>query len=765
MLRKTISNFSVTAGQYELQDCKIPFSLLSALIGKGEIEDPTRGSNVLSVGSAVPDSATFRAVISISEAELGHRHAYLRIWGILAECEIYFNGKSYGIANTPDRVYAFDVADRLHAGDNELVLEVVGVIPEKRILGADGERSHEYATAPYLPDMGIIGGCELINTSGAMITDVRVTEAHSEGLVTLMINVDTVGEMADMRAIATLRSPTGQIFYSGISMGNCVMQIKNPELWWPNGLGQPNLYNLTVTLYRGGEATDTYERKIGLREISIGKDANGVPAVVVNGHKIFSRGATYVRECMVLPNYSEKRTEALLRAVRDANMNTLCVISEGLAPSDRFFELCDAYGILVWQDISVHYIHPPIQGAFAAGITAGLRDTISRVTAHPSVALLYLSVTAMAGADEPNGRAELAEFAEIAARILRPVLERYGSSVCFVPDISELTRYDERSITRAVLGDAFADLPTCPAMPTVASFVQEDERNILSPTMELHATMPGTAKNMLIATAEYMRMPWTLEHMHYASCLAAARVVSAAVSRLRAEGTESMSAVCRQLNDSWPAVSPSMIDHYGRKKAIMYAAEQYAAPVTVSATPCRGAVTFYVINERRKPFAGRLTYAIYTACGECLFETKREISLTQMSVTSPIYEDFTRYTEGREQSVYVMWQLADAHGIVCRGTETFVPLKHFAFCNAELTAEVNGMGKSFTVKLSSTAYAAGVCLSLEGMNAAFSRNYFDHSGTEPMLIGVETAEVTTPATVSKRLRITTAADVGKQGSV
>lgn len=51
-----------------------------------------------------------------------------------------------------------------------------------------------------------------------------------------------------------------------------------------------------------------------------------------------------------LPRISREKTEFLVRSAAQANMNMLRVWGGGTYESDDFYEMCDRYGIMVWQD-------------------------------------------------------------------------------------------------------------------------------------------------------------------------------------------------------------------------------------------------------------------------------------------------------------------------------------------------------------------------------------------------------------------------------
>ena len=95
-------------------------------------------------------------------------------------------------------------------------------------------------------------------------------------------------------------SPDGQT--RGVSLsetGKGTLSICEPELWWPNGLGEQPLYQVRVQLFLDGKQCDLWERKIGLRSMTVKreKDEWGESfAHEVNGICFFAMGADYIPE-------------------------------------------------------------------------------------------------------------------------------------------------------------------------------------------------------------------------------------------------------------------------------------------------------------------------------------------------------------------------------------------------------------------------------------------------------------------------------------
>jgi beta-mannosidase len=155
--------------------------------------------------------------------------------------------------------------------------------------------------------------------------------------------------------------------------GEVVLRVERPELWWPNGHGDQRLY-------------DAAGFAVGFRTVEL----QGY-RLVVNGMPIYAKGWNW---CPLDPLYGVPRPaklERLLRLAKDANVNLLRVWGGGLIESRAFYELCDRFGILVWQEFSqsssgVESV-PATDPAFVELMSREARAIVPRLRRHPSLAL------------------------------------------------------------------------------------------------------------------------------------------------------------------------------------------------------------------------------------------------------------------------------------------------------------------------------------------------------------------------------------------
>jgi len=138
--------------------------------------------------------------------------------------------------------------------------------------------------------------------------------------------------------------------------------VNNPLLWWPNGYGPQNLYHGTVSFAEEDTSIDYEGSKKLYRDIDILPLTYGIRSVTtvwnpitrsreahINGQKIFIKGGNWIVSDELL-RFSPERYDAEIRFHRDMNLNLIRVWGGALTERPEFYEACDRYGILVFQD-------------------------------------------------------------------------------------------------------------------------------------------------------------------------------------------------------------------------------------------------------------------------------------------------------------------------------------------------------------------------------------------------------------------------------
>ncbi len=132
------------------------------------------------------------------------------------------------------------------------------------------------------------------------------------------------------------------------------IKIKNPLLWWPNGMGDHPLYNMNIDFIgQDGTNMDSEQVSFGIRETGNYFDEKIKARVfTVNGQKVFIKGGNWIASDALL-RLSKERYEAEVRLHAEMNMNMIRIWGGGLTERPEFYTACDKYGILVWQDLWV----------------------------------------------------------------------------------------------------------------------------------------------------------------------------------------------------------------------------------------------------------------------------------------------------------------------------------------------------------------------------------------------------------------------------
>jgi beta-mannosidase len=188
-------------------------------------------------------------------------------------------------------------------------------------------------------------------------------------------------------AVVTVGGRQERVTVSG-DAAHVTVLVPDIGLWWPVGYGDQPLYDLTVTL-AGGEPVDTVRRRIGFRTVMVDTepDEAGTPfTFVVNGQRIFAKGANWIPDDHFLTRITQERIVRRIDQAINAHMNMLRIWGGGIYESDDFYDVCDERGVLVWQDFPSRAPSMPSRSPARRSRGRG-RENVTRLVTHPSLAL------------------------------------------------------------------------------------------------------------------------------------------------------------------------------------------------------------------------------------------------------------------------------------------------------------------------------------------------------------------------------------------
>ncbi len=179
--------------------------------------------------------------------------------------------------------------------------------------------------------------------------------------------------------------------YEGRNWVERDLSVPNPNLWWPNGLGDPNLYTARLVLIEGSAERDAISFDYGIRAIEVRptpgpryRDRWLDWQFAVNGREFFVKGINWMPADILL-NVPREWYHWLLSAARNAGIQMIRVWGGGIIEPEALYSVANELGILVWQDFPIGNGTRP---EWPADVwNAQVMQTVFRLRNHPSLAL------------------------------------------------------------------------------------------------------------------------------------------------------------------------------------------------------------------------------------------------------------------------------------------------------------------------------------------------------------------------------------------
>ena len=402
----------------------VPGTVLQTLVKAGIYPDPLYGEN--NRPEVIPESLNktsywYRTVVTVPTSYAG-RHIWLNFDGINYTAVVWVNGARVGDIRGAFIRGHFDISSNVKPGTKAAIAVLITPqphpgIPHEHTL-RDGLGKNGGITAldgptflstigwDWIPairdrDSGIWQKVFLSATGDVLVTAPLVTtklplpklDSADLTVKTTLQNIaytpikgvlhGTIGTLTFSQPVE-LDANSSKVVTLDPST-TPALHMLNPKLWWPNGYGPQNLYTLKLSFTANTKTSDTLDTTFGVREIAYAVPDSDFLTVVVNGVKIFIRGGDWGDED-ALKHLSPERMDAQIHMHALANMNMIRNWV-GQSTSELFYELCDKYGILLWDEF---FQANPSDGPNPEDIgpyLANVRDKIVRFRNHPSIAI------------------------------------------------------------------------------------------------------------------------------------------------------------------------------------------------------------------------------------------------------------------------------------------------------------------------------------------------------------------------------------------
>lgn len=579
----------------------------------------------------------------------------------------------------------------------------------------------------------------------------------------------------------------------GLNRVSLDFTLNKPKLWWSNGLGEPHLYNFSTKLSLNKTVVDKKTEKVGVRSIKLirDKDKDGHSfSFVLNGIPVFAKGANYIPCDNFLPRVTKETYKKTILDAVNANMNMLRVWGGGIYEDDYFYDLCDEYGILVWQDFMFACSLYPAEGDFLENIRQEAIDNIRRLRNHPSIAVwcgnnecqdawFYWGWKQRYEKENQAYADKIWEqFQNQYYKVLPQVVEEYASGIAYTPS-SPFADYGEGSNDRE--GDRhywdvwhgkkpiteynkersrfFSEygFQSFPEFESVKLYAPEErDWNITSEVMMAHQR-GGDHANQLIESYllnEYHK-PKDFRSFLYVGQILQGDAIKTAVEAHRRDMGYCMGTLFWQHNDCWPVASWASRDYYGRWKAQHYFTRQAYKDILVSPIEEDGNLNIYIISDRLKNTKGSLFIKAYTLDGDILSETERKVDVKPNSSNKIFSEKLESIIKDADRNNIVV-SVEFVADKVYTNNYFLTKQKNINYPKVNIKKSIESLNAGFKVSLTSDKFARGVFLSIEGINNFFSDNYFDILPGQTVTLTVKTDA--SEADFRKQLQVMSMAD-------
>lgn len=500
-----------------------------------------------------------------------------------------------------------------------------------------------------------------IKAFDAKLQHVRVDQTHQENMAWIQVNAEVDGTDLFIKStvffegniIATDQKEADQTLELGVT---------NPALWWPVNMGTQPLYTLrTELLTQNGTVLDLQEKHIGLRTLKLVRkpdefgesfqfEANGIP--------FFAKGANWVPSD-TFANRAPAAYRHLLESSAAANMNMIRVWGGGIYEPDEFYDLCDELGLVVWQDFMFTCsTYPVFDEEWINSVRSEAIDNVRDLHHHACIGLWCGNNELEMYHTSPEWNEKQMsweDYDSLFNKLLPAIVEKEHANCDYWPGSPATLSGDRSDYNHPESGDAhlwdvwFNDAPGenylththrfisefgfqgLPHPETVKAFTDPGDRQIDSAVMAQHQKN----RKGIVTITDYMTKRFqgseNFENQIWISQFHQAWIIQIGVEHWRRNMPRCMGALYWQLNDSWPVISWSSIDWYGRWKALHYAAKRFFAPTLLSCVETLKGTEVHLTNERQQPANGLLRWTLTDLNGQILKEKETPISVGAMT--------------------------------------------------------------------------------------------------------------------------------------
>jgi len=790
-------------GSDQIYPATVPGTVHTDLLDLNVIPDPFVRDNERSLQWIGERNWIYKTAFSVPDAMRNRENLILRFHGLDSYADVYLNEKKIIDADNMFRTWQVDIKDFLLSDMNTLKIRFRNVFDENipkwksapfrlmagfnndqadvRISMYSRKAQYHYGWdwGPRLVTCGIWKPVELIGWNDFILWDVyAVTDdvSYEGATIKTFLRIQSSGERTAEVVISMdgVEVYTGELkMHRGEVTKEIIFQLNKPRLWWTNGLGEPYLYDLKVSVTDESGCEEVHGFQFGVRSVEFirEKDSNGKSFYIkLNGVPVFMKGANYVPQDNFTPRVTYEAYEHVIRSAADTHMNMLRVWGGGIYQNDEFYDLCDRYGILVWQDMMFACAMYPADEAFLESVYYEVVDNIRRIRNHPCVALycgnneidMIWKRDGWKDSYSPDEQQQIekdyyALFKETIPKALQEADPSrqyvHTSPIAGIGDRpasegnihywgvwhgGEPFEGFEKNVARFITEYGFQAFPS---YASIKKFTEPEDRDPSTAVMLTHQRCYADNRrdkeyaNRVIRSymEKYYKPPEDFESFVYVSQLLQAEGIRMAIESHRLAMPYTMGTLYWQLNDSWPSISWSSVDYYGHWKALHYYAQHVYRPVIISSKFSNDILHVFIVSDSLEDVSDELKVQVWDVNEGKQSEQLLPVTIPANSSTKIAEFQIQEILNGRSrESTVISLQFKDYRRLVY-----LLPVKDIQLPKPDVNYTLEPVPTGVNIHLTTNVLAKNVYLDNGDYFIRFSDNFFDMLPGESVTIFAE----------------------------
>lgn len=783
------------AGKVTWHNATVPGTVHTDLMANNMIPDPFIGQNEQSVQWVDKADWIYEKTFNLDSTIIGKSHINLVFNGLDTYADVYLNDSLILKTNNMFRRWDAPVAGLLKPDNN--VLKVFfhspikvdmpkfdalpfqyecgndqsenGGILNKRVSIFARKAGYHYGWdwGPRLVTSGIWRPVFLEAWNDFKIEDIYFrTLSIEKNKASMLSSVEIYSDTTAKNALITISDGKQQFakktvdLQKGLNTISLPFTVKNPRLWWSNGLGEPNLYDFKTNVVVNNKTVCSQTKQTGIRKIEVVRDEDEQGKSFyfkLNGLPVFAKGANYIPNDNFLTRVTPEIYKKVVKDAADANMNMLRIWGGGIYEDPYFYQLCDSLGIMVWQDFMFACSLYPAEGEMLDNIQQEAIDNVKRLRNHPSIAIWCGNNECLEAwynwgwkrRYERKGYADVVwkQFKDLYFDLLPEVVADLSPDTPYTPS-SPFSRedgspepnrgdfhlwtvwgggqpIDTYNHTRSRFFSEYG-FQSFPEFETVIKYAPDSTQHFIDSDVMLAHQRAGADANRKIE--KYLLQsypePKDFKSFLYMSQILQGDAIKTAIEAHRRDMPYCMGSLFWQHNDCWPVASWSSRDYYGNWKAQHYFAKKAYRDIMLSSLSSGDSIQLSLVSDRLKSTNGTLNVTVRNMKGDILKSERLTVKIPSQGVEKIFFPKKDLFGDNNLASLYVDFLLdtnTENYSII------FFPLpqKEMKFLKPEIKIDITGSDGNYTVNVSSDVFVRAFRMTIPDEKAFFDDNYFD----------------------------------------